>query len=158
MRSAVFLAGNAEAKKGDLDRPAPLANGAWARINDTLAKKRGSQPAEPRSPRRGGERAQPIWARQVLPTSEAGWQRQARAIIGEGAASAIDSVGGDISPFWSILLGLDGEPCPFFGTATGAPMPLNSGALIMKHIQRLKAASGVPCSCSAEMDPEERKR
>ena len=91
----------------------------------------------------------------VLSTSEAGWQDKAREIIGEkGAASAIDSVGGDISADLVDLLGLDGE-LVVFGTATGAPMPLNSGALIMKHIT-VKGFWG--SRVSGDMDPEERKR
>ena len=42
-----------------------------------------------------------------------------------------------------------------FGTATGAPMPLSSGALIMKQIT-VRGFWG--SRVSAEMAPEERKR
>lgn len=91
----------------------------------------------------------------VVSTSEPDWKDKAREIIGEGrVVSAIDSVGGETSAALVELLGPDGE-LVVFGTATGAPMPLSSGELIMKQIT-VKGFWG--SRVSAEMDPEVRQR
>lgn len=63
-------------------------------------------------------------------------------------------MGGDLSNDLVDLLGVDGE-LVVFGTAAGAPMPLSSDALIMKHIT-VKGFWG--SRISGEMDPEDRKR
>ncbi|SDW46118.1 zinc-binding dehydrogenase [Roseicitreum antarcticum] len=91
----------------------------------------------------------------VVSTSAHDWQDQARTIIGAGrAVSAIDSVGGEISADLVDLLAPDGE-LMVFGTATGAPMPLSSGALIMKQIT-IKGFWGA--RVSAEMAVDKRVR
>jgi len=70
----------------------------------------------------------------VVATSEADWVEQVKKITGpEGARSAVDSVGGAVGARLIDVLGQDGE-LVIFGTATGEPMPLNSGALIFKQI------------------------
>ncbi|MGV8832359.1 MAG: zinc-binding dehydrogenase [Devosia sp.] len=70
----------------------------------------------------------------VVATSDADWVEQVKALTGPGGArSAVDSVGGEIGAKLIDVLGQDGE-LVIFGTATGAPMPLNSGALIFKQI------------------------
>jgi NADPH:quinone reductase-like Zn-dependent oxidoreductase len=78
----------------------------------------------------------------------------ARRIIGDGRAmSAIDSVGGEISADLIDLLAPNGE-LVVFGTATGAPMPLSSGALIMKQI----TVKGFwAARVGGDMDPEKRR-
>jgi NADPH:quinone reductase-like Zn-dependent oxidoreductase len=86
----------------------------------------------------------------VLSTADADWTKAAHDIIGSGrVASAIDSVGGEISAALVDLLSVNGE-LVVFGTATGAPMPLNSGALIMKQVT-VKGFWG--SQVSADMDP-----
>jgi NADPH:quinone reductase-like Zn-dependent oxidoreductase len=91
----------------------------------------------------------------VLSTSTEGWQKQARTLIGKaGAVSAIDSVGGEMGAELVDLLGVNGE-LYVFGTATGAPLQLNSGALIMKQIT-VKGFWG--SMVSNDMDPADRKR
>lgn len=91
----------------------------------------------------------------VVSTSADEWKDEARKIIGEGRAiSAVDSVGGDIAADLVDLLASDGE-LVVFGTATGAPMPLSSGTLIMKQIT-VKGFWGA--RVSAEMDPDNRIR
>ncbi|WP_137151167.1 zinc-binding dehydrogenase [Devosia sp. FKR38] len=70
----------------------------------------------------------------VIATSNANWIEQVKAITGpKGAVSAVDSVGGEVGASLIDVLGSDGE-LVIFGTATGAPMPLNSGAVIFKEI------------------------
>ena len=70
----------------------------------------------------------------IVATSDANWVEQVKAITGpDGARSAVDSVGGAIGARLIDVLGQDGE-LVIFGTATGEPMPLNSGALIFKQI------------------------
>ena len=70
----------------------------------------------------------------IVATSDADWVEQVKAITGpDGARSAVDSVGGAIGARLIDVLGQDGE-LVIFGTATGEPMPLNSGALIFKQI------------------------
>ncbi|MGV8853735.1 MAG: zinc-binding dehydrogenase [Devosia sp.] len=70
----------------------------------------------------------------VIATSRPDWVEQVKALTGpDGARSAVDSVGGAIGAQLIDVLGQDGE-LVIFGTATGEPMPLNSGALIFKQI------------------------
>ncbi|AXI49954.1 MULTISPECIES: zinc-binding dehydrogenase [unclassified Sulfitobacter] len=152
--SAISLLETLKAQKGDWIVQT-AANGAVGKIMTTLAKSRGINLLNLVRREDAVKELTDLGIDNVLSTSEAGWQDKAREIIGEkGAASAIDSVGGDISADLVDLLGLDGE-LVVFGTATGAPMPLNSGALIMKHIT-VKGFWG--SRVSGDMDPEERKR
>lgn len=152
--SAISLLETLKAKKGDWIIQT-AANGAVGKIMVTLAKARGihllnlvrRDDAVKELTDRGIEN--------VLSTSDPDWQQKARDLIGnDGAVSAIDSVGGDVSAHLVDLLGQDGE-LVVFGTATGAPMPLSSGALIMKHIT-VKGFWG--SRVSKDMDPKDRNR
>jgi len=152
--SAISLLETLKAKKGDWIVQT-AANGAVGKIMAVLAKSRGINLLNLVRRSEAVAELQDLGMENVLSTSEEGWQDKARALVGEaGAASAIDSVGGDISASLVDLLGLDGE-LVVFGTATGAPMPLSSAALIMKHIT-VKGFWG--SRVSNEMAPEERKR
>jgi len=152
--SAISLLETLKAKKGDWIIQT-AANGAVGKIMVTLAKARGINLLNLVRRDEAVKELTDMGIENVLSTSDADWVQQARDIVGEaGAASAIDSVGGDVSADLVELLGLDGE-LVVFGTATGAPMPLSSGALIMKHIT-VKGFWG--SRVSADMDPEERKR
>jgi NADPH:quinone reductase-like Zn-dependent oxidoreductase len=152
--SAISLLETLKAKKGDWIVQS-AANGAVGKIMTVLAKSRGINLVNlVRRPEAVTE-LEDMGIENVLSTSEDGWMDKARALIGKaGAVSAIDSVGGDLSSQLVDLLGLDGE-LVVFGTATGAPMPLSSGALIMKHIT-VKGFWG--SRVSGDMDPDERKR
>ena len=110
------------------------ANGAVGKVMVTLAKARGIKVLNLVRREEAVQELIDLGIENVLSTSDADWKEQARSIIGEaGATSAIDSVGAEISSGLVELLAVDGE-LVVFGTATGAPMPLNSGDLIMKHI------------------------
>jgi NADPH:quinone reductase len=152
--SAISLLETLKAKKGDWIIQT-AANGAVGKIMVTLAKARGINLLNLVRRDEAAKELTDMGIENVLSTSDADWVQKARDIVGEaGATSAIDSVGGDVSADLVELLGLDGE-LVVFGTATGAPMPLSSGALIMKHIT-VKGFWG--SRVSADMDPEERKR
>ncbi len=129
------------------------ANGAVGRIMAVLTKARGINLVNLVRRPEAVEELRAAGFDNVFSTSEQGWQQAVGTTIGAaGARSAIDSVGGEISAELVDLLGQDGE-LVVFGTATGAPMPLSSGALIMKHIT-VKGFWG--SRVSAEMDPARR--
>jgi NADPH2:quinone reductase len=152
--SAISLLETLKAKKGDWIIQT-AANGAVGKIMVTLAKARGINLLNLVRREEAVKELTDMGIENVLSTSDAYWQKKARDIVGSaGAASAIDSVGGDVSADLVELLGLDGE-LVVFGTATGAPMPLSSGALIMKHVT-VRGFWG--SRVSREMDPAERKR
>lgn len=152
--SALSLLETLKAKKGDWIVQT-AANGAVGRIMETLAKSRGINLLNLVRRKAAADELTGLGFSNVLSTDDAGWKEAAAALVGDaGAVSAIDSVGGDISADLVDLLGVDGE-LVVFGTATGAQMPLSSGALIMKHIT-VKGFWG--SRVSKEMDPEERKR
>ncbi|OAN96444.1 zinc-binding dehydrogenase [Sulfitobacter geojensis] len=152
--SAISLLETLKAKKGDWVVQS-AANGAVGKIMTVLAKSRGINLVNLVRRPEAVKELEDMGIDNVLSTSEDGWMDKARALIGKaGAVSAIDSVGGDLSSDLVDLLGLDGE-LVVFGTATGAPMPLSSGALIMKHIT-VKGFWG--SRVSGDMDPDERKR
>ncbi|EEB84250.1 zinc-binding dehydrogenase [Roseobacter sp. GAI101] len=152
--SAISLLETLKAKKGDWIIQT-AANGAVGKIMVTLAKARGINLLSLVRRQEAAKELTDMGIENVLSTSDADWQKKARDIVGAGGAvSAIDSVGGDVSADLVDLLGTDGE-LVVFGTATGAPMPLSSGALIMKHIT-VKGFWGA--RVSKDMDPEERKR
>jgi len=152
--SAISLLETLKAKKGDWIIQT-AANGAVGKIMVTLAKARGINLLNLVRREEAVKELTDMGIENVLSTSDANWQKKARDIVGTaGAVSAIDSVGGDVSADLVELLGLDGE-LVVFGTATGAPMPLSSGALIMKHIT-VRGFWG--SRVSREMDPAERKR
>jgi NADPH:quinone reductase len=151
--SAISLLEVLRAKKGDWIVQT-AANGAVGQIMVVLAKARGIKLLNLVRRDDAAEALIAAGTENVLSTSAQGWQDKARDILGDkGAVSAIDSVGGEISTDLVDLLGQDGE-LVVFGTATGAPMPLSSGALIMKHIT-VKGFWGA--RVSAEMAPETRK-
>ncbi|WP_163849794.1 zinc-binding dehydrogenase [Pseudooceanicola aestuarii] len=152
--SAISLLETLQARKGDWIIQT-AANGAVGKIMAILAKSRGINLLNlVRRPDAVAE-LEGLGMDNVLSTSEPDWLDAARAILGEaGATSAIDSVGGAISGDLVSLLGRDGE-LVVFGTATGAPMTLSSGDLIMKHIS-VKGFWG--SRVSADMAAEDRKR
>lgn len=152
--SAISLLETLRAKKGDWIVQT-AANGAVGKIMASLAKSRGINVVN--LVRRDAAVAEltDLGMDNVLSTSDENWKQTAADLIGkQGAVSAIDSVGGDIAGDLINLLGVDGEMV-VFGTAAGTPIPLNSGALIMKHIT-VKGFWG--SRVSNEMVPEERKR
>ena len=152
--SALSLLETLKAKKGDWIVQT-AANGAVGKIMAVLAKSRGINLLNLVRRDEAVAELQDLGLENVMSTSHDGWQEKAQALIGDaGAVSAIDSVGGDLSSDLVDLLGVDGE-LVVFGTATGAPMPLSSGALIMKHIT-VKGFWG--SRVSKDMAPEERKR
>ena len=94
-----------------------------------------------------------IGMKNVISTDQDGWKEQASAFIGDaGAKAAVDSVGGALAEDLVDLLGWQGELITF-GTATGAPLTLNSGALIFKHIT-VKGFWGA--KVTEMMDPQKR--
>ncbi|WP_417524237.1 zinc-binding dehydrogenase [Marinovum sp.] len=151
--SALSLLETLKAGKGDWIIQT-AANGAVGKIMAVLAKARGIHLLNlVRRPEAKAE-LEALGLENVLSTSDAGWKDKAAALVGQGAVSAVDSVGGEISGDLVDLLGVDGE-LVVFGTATGAPMALSSGALIMKHIT-VRGFWG--SRVSGDMAPEERKR
>ncbi|MFD0982739.1 zinc-binding dehydrogenase [Tropicimonas aquimaris] len=152
--SALSLLETLRAKEGDWIVET-AANGAVGKIMVSLAKARGIHLLNLVRRPEAAEELRQIGAENVLSTSEPGWLDRARELVGPGGAvSAIDSVGGETAGDLVELLGEDGE-LVVFGTATGAPMPLSSGALIMKHIT-VKGFWGA--RVSREMDPQMRMR
>ncbi|SNT28080.1 zinc-binding dehydrogenase [Tropicimonas sediminicola] len=152
--SALSLLETLRAKEGDWIVQT-AANGAVGKIMVSLAKARGIHLLNLVRRPEAAEELRQIGAENVLSTSEPDWLDRARELVGaDGAASAIDSVGGETAGDLVELLGEDGE-LVVFGTATGAPMPLSSGALIMKHIT-VKGFWGA--RVSREMDPQMRVR
>lgn len=152
--SALSLLEMLRAKQGDWIIQT-AANGAVGKIMATLAKARGIHLLNLVRRSAAVTELMGLGMENILSTSEPGWKEAARKIIGEaGAVSAVDSVGGDMASDLIDLLGDDGE-LVVFGTATGAPMMLSSGALILKQII-VKGFWG--SRVSQNMDPEQRKR
>ncbi|PRY75013.1 NADPH:quinone reductase-like Zn-dependent oxidoreductase [Yoonia maritima] len=152
--SAISLLETLKATKGDWIIQT-AANGAVGKIMNVLAKARGINLLNlVRRPQAAQELAD-MGIENVLVTTDADWKEAASAIVGtSGAVSAIDSVGGDLANDLTDLLAVDGE-LVVFGTATGAPLTLSSGTLIMKHI----AVKGFWGSrVSADLPEEDRKR
>lgn len=152
--SAISLLETLKATKGDWIIQT-AANGAVGKIMNVLAKARGINLLNlVRRPQAAQELAD-MGIENVLVTTDADWKEAASAIVGtSGAVSAIDSVGGDLANDLTDLLAVDGE-LVVFGTATGAPLTLSSGTLIMKHI----AVKGFWGSrVSADLPVEDRKR
>lgn len=130
------------------------ANGAVGRIMVALAKARGINLVNLVRRPEAVDALRDAGVENVFSTSQDGWKEAVKKLVGDGTvASAIDSVGGEISADLVELLSRDGE-LVVFGTATGAPMPLSSGDLIMKHIT-VKGFWGA--RVSADMDPDHRK-
>ncbi len=152
--SAISLLEVLQAKKGDWIVQT-AANGAVGKIMAVLAKSRGINLLNLVRRDDAVTELTDLGMDNVLSTGTEGWQKKARKLVGkDGAVSAIDSVGGEMGAELVDLLGVNGE-LVVFGTATGAPLQLNSGALIMKHIT-VKGFWG--SKVSSEMNPAERKR
>lgn len=152
--SALSLLETLKAKKGDWIIQT-AANGAVGRIMEVLAKARGINLVNLVRRDAAAQELKDLGFGNVLSTSDADWKEKAAQLTGPaGAVSAIDSVGGETAADLVDLLGVDGE-LVVFGTATGATMPLSSGALIMKHIT-VKGFWG--SRVSNEMAPDERTR
>ena len=153
--SAISLLALLQVKKGEW-MIQTAANGAVGKIMATLAQSRGIHLLSLVRRPEAVKELNDLGMTNVLSTSESGWKEAARQIIGAtgaaGAVSAIDSVGGDLAADLTDLLGVNGE-LVVFGTATGAPLSLSSGTLIMKHIS-VKGFWGA--KVSNEMPAEQR--
>ncbi|QFT93166.1 Quinone oxidoreductase 1 [Roseovarius sp. THAF9] len=131
--SAISLLDSLKADEGDWVIQT-AANGAVGRIMAVLAKERGINLVNLVRREEAAQGLRDAGTTNVISTSDDDWTDQVRATVKDGrVVSAIDSVGGDIAAHLVDLLSSDGEMI-VFGTATGAPMPLASGPLIMKQI------------------------
>lgn len=110
------------------------ANGAVGKIFAALAKAKGIHTVNLVRRAEAMAELNALGFENVISTDQDDWKEQAQALIGvAGAKAAVDSVGGTMGEDLVDLLGWQGELITF-GTATGAPLTLNSGALIFKHI------------------------
>lgn len=110
------------------------ANGAVGKIFAELARSKGIHTVNLVRRKAAVAELEAMGLENVISTDQDGWKEQAQALIGEaGAKAAVDSVGGAMGEDLVDLLGWQGELITF-GTASGAPLTLNSGALIFKHI------------------------
>tara|TARA_R100000750_G_scaffold58512_1_gene46268 strand:- start:462 stop:1439 length:978 start_codon:yes stop_codon:yes gene_type:complete len=110
------------------------ANGAVGKILAKLAEARGVKVLS--LVRRAAAKAEltDLGIDNVLSTGDDGWIEAAKAILGpDGARAAVDSVGGKMGADLVELLGQEGLLVTF-GTATGAPLELDTGPIIFKHI------------------------
>ncbi|MBQ2260140.1 MAG: zinc-binding dehydrogenase [Loktanella sp.] len=152
--SAISMLDMLKADKGDWVIQT-AANGAVGRVMTVLAAARGIDLLNLVRREEAATELRQAGMTNVLSTATENWKDEAREIIGKGRAiSAIDSVGGAISADLIDLLAPDGE-LMVFGTATGAPMPLSSGALILKQIT-IKGFWG--SRVSAEMASDKRRQ
>lgn len=152
--SAISLLETLKVKKGEW-MIQTASNGAVGKIMAVLAKARGINIVNlVRRPEAVTE-LQAMGLENVISTSDANWQDAVRAAIGnDRAVSAVDSVGGAVGAALVDILAADGE-LVVFGTTTPDPLPLSSGALILKQIT-VKGFWG--SRVSAEMPADERKR
>ncbi|SNY92000.1 NADPH:quinone reductase [Cohaesibacter sp. ES.047] len=151
--SAISLLQTLQAKPGEWIVQT-ASNGAVGRIMVGLTKARGIHLLNLVRRPEAAEELREAGIENVLSTSVEGWKDDARALVGDGRiTSAIDSVGGAISADLIDLLSADGE-LVIFGSATGEPMKLGSGPLIMKQIV-IKGFWGA--QVSANMAPDLRK-
>lgn len=131
------------------------ANGAVGKILATLARARGINLLNLVRRDETVAELEELGMDNVLSTATDGWKTAAKAILGEaGARAAVDSVGGEIATDLADLLGNEGLLVTF-GTATGAPLQLNSGTLIFKHLT-VKGFWGA--KVSNEMAPHDKAR
>lgn len=152
--SAISLLEMLKAKKGDWIIQT-AANGAVGKIMAVLAEARGINLVNLVRRDDAVTELTGMGIDNVLSTSDDDWKAKAQALIGKGGAvSAIDSVGGELATDLTDLLGANGE-LVVFGTATGTPLALSSGTLIMKQIT-VKGFWGA--KVSADMDPALRTR
>ncbi|MBT9382255.1 zinc-binding dehydrogenase [Pseudooceanicola sp. CBS1P-1] len=151
--SAITLLDMLKAQPGDWIVQT-AANGAVGQIMIGLARARGIHLLNLVRREEAAEAMRAAGVEAVLSTSDPDWIAQAEALMSGGrVVSAIDSVGGEVGAALTQLLGVNGE-LVVFGTATGAPMPLSSGALIMKQLT-IKGFWGA--QVSADMAPEKRR-
>ncbi|MGK7653117.1 zinc-binding dehydrogenase [Roseovarius sp. B08] len=151
--SAMSLLDSLKADKGDWIIQT-AANGAVGRIMAVLARERGIHLVNLVRRDEAVQDLREAGTEHVFSTSDGDWKDQVRKTVNDGkVVSAIDSVGGDIAAHLVDLLSSDGEIF-VFGTATGEPMPLASGPLIMKQIT-VKGFWGA--RVISEMDPERRE-
>ncbi|RPE67449.1 NADPH:quinone reductase-like Zn-dependent oxidoreductase [Pacificibacter maritimus] len=129
------------------------ANGAVGKVFAALAEAKGFKTLNLVRRQDAVAELEALGMTNVISTDQDGWKDQAKAVIGEaGATAAVDSVGGSLAEDLVDLLGWEGQLITF-GTATGAPLTLNSGMLIFKHIT-LKGFWGA--KVSEHMAPEKR--
>ncbi|MBM1814159.1 zinc-binding dehydrogenase [Pseudosulfitobacter pseudonitzschiae] len=152
--SAISLLEMLQAKKGDWIVQT-AANGSVGKIMAVLAKARGINLLSLVRRADAVTELTDMGIDNVFSTSDKDWKTKAQTLIGKsGAVSAIDSVGGELAADLTDLLGANGE-LVVFGTATGTPLTLSSGTLIMKQIT-VKGFWGA--KVSADMDPALRTR
>lgn len=110
------------------------ANGAVGKIFVALAKSRGVKTLNlVRRPEAVAELTA-LGIENVISTSDSDWIAKAQAIIGKaGARAAVDSVGGDIVPGLTELLG-DKGLLVTFGSATGGNIQLPAAAMMFKRL------------------------
>lgn len=108
------------------------ANGAVGKALAMLAKARGVHCVNLVRRDAGVAEMAALGIDNTISTAQADWAAQVQARVGEGAAAAVDSVGGRAS---GELLGLLGEGGTLvsFGSMTGEPMQLGSGDVIFKQ-------------------------
>lgn len=151
--SAISLLDSLKADKGDWIVQT-AANGAVGRIVAVLAAERGINLVNLVRREEAAQGLRDAGTSNVISTSDDDWTDRVRQAVGDGKlVSAIDSVGGDIAAHLVDVLSGDGELI-VFGTATGDPMPLSSGPLIMKQIT-IKGFWGA--RVGSEMDPDHRE-
>lgn len=110
------------------------ANGAVGRVFDALARARGLQVVNlVRRTSAVGE-LQEAGMTNLVSTSDDDWVAQVRALVGGGAAAAVDSVGGDVGSALLETLGFGGQ-LVVFGAATGRPLTVNGGTVIFKELR-----------------------
>lgn len=131
--SAISLLDFLTVKKGDWIVQT-AANGAVGKVMAALAAERGIHLVNLVRRHEAAQALADLGMTDIVVTSDADWIDQVKAITGpDGARAAVDSVGGAVGAGLVEVLGNEGE-LVVFGTATGDPMPLNSGAIIFKHI------------------------
>lgn len=151
--SAISLLDSLKADKGDWIVQT-AANGAVGRIMAVLAAERGINLVNLVRREEAAQGLRDAGTTNVISTSDDDWTDRVRQTVGDGKlVSAIDSVGGDVAAHLVDVLSGDGELI-VFGTATGTPMPLSSGPLIMKEIT-IKGFWGA--RVGSEMDPDRRE-
>lgn len=131
------------------------ANGAVGKTLALLARARGVHTVNLVRRDAGVAELSRLGIEHAVSTAQPGWKDRVRALHGDRAPrAAVDSVGGDASGDLAELLGQDGLLVSF-GTMSGGPMHLPSGAVIFKHLT-VKGFWG--SRILAEMPAEERAR
>lgn len=131
--SAISLLEFLEVNEGDWVIQS-AANGAVGKVLAVLAEKRGINVVN--LVRRDGAVSElaDLGIGNIVVTDKEGWKDEVKALTGDdGARAAIDSVGGELASDLVELLGFEGLLVSF-GSATGAPLALESGPLIFKQL------------------------